>query len=81
VEKNNLYFFDPELFSEFIKQLTPLHNKIGILMLQFEYMNKSKISGLSELAERFEMFLFKIESPFPLGIELRKPLVLKKVLF
>jgi uncharacterized protein YecE (DUF72 family) len=29
------------------------------------------MSGLSELAERFEMFLSKINSPFPLGIEIR----------
>jgi uncharacterized protein YecE (DUF72 family) len=50
-------------------------------MFQFEYMNKSKMSGLSELAERFEMFLSKIESPFPLGIEIRNPWYLNKYYF
>jgi uncharacterized protein YecE (DUF72 family) len=80
-KKINPYFLDPELFIEFIKLLTPLHNKIGTLMFQFEYMNKSKMSGLSELAERFEMFLSKIESPFPLGIEIRNPWYLNKYYF
>ena len=50
-------------------------------MFQFEYMNKSKMSGLSELAELFEMFLSKIESSFPLGMEIRNPWYLNKYYF
>jgi len=80
-KKINPYFLDPELFSEFIKSITLLHNKIGVLMFQFEYMNKSKMSGLSELNERLERFLSKIDSPFPLGIEIRNPWYLNKYYF
>ncbi len=44
----NPYFLSAELWSEFIKCLLPIHNKIGLIMLQFEYLNKMKMSSLNE---------------------------------
>ena len=80
-KKLNPYFLNPEFFNEFIKTIAPLHKKIGVLMFQFEYMNKTKMSGLSELAERFEIFLSNIASPYQLAIEIRNPWYLNKYYF
>lgn len=80
-KKLNPYFLSPDLFTEFIELLSPLHNKLGPLMLQFEYMNKEKMPSLSELLERMELFLSKIDRTFQLGIEIRNPWYLNKYYF
>lgn len=80
-KKQNPYFLSPELFNEFIKLLTPIHNKLGPLMLQFEYMNKEKMPSLSELTDRLELFISKIDRNFQLAIEIRNPWYLNKYYF
>jgi uncharacterized protein YecE (DUF72 family) len=40
-KKLNPYFLNPEFFNEFIKLISALHNKLGPLMFQFEYMNNN----------------------------------------
>lgn len=79
--KPNSDFLSPKLFEHFIKVLQPLEKKIGVLMFQFEYLNKSKISGLNEFIERFEIFLSKVDRKFQLGIEIRNPNFLSQSFF
>ena len=40
-------------------------------MLQFEYLNKEKISSQLELVERIELFLSKIDRSYQLAVEIR----------
>lgn len=79
--KPNPYFLNAELFNSFIDKLNPMQNKIGVLMFQFEYLNREKISGLTELLERFEVFIDSIDRKYPLAVEIRNPNYLKKQFF
>ena len=76
--KPNQYFLDQDLFESFQESLTPMSNKIGVLMFQFEYLNKQKISGLTEFIVRFESFISSINKKYVYGIESRNPNFLKK---
>ena len=58
-----------------------MKEKIGPLMFQFEYLNKEKMSGLSEFIEHFEAFIQLIDSKYLYGVELRNPNYLKKPFF
>lgn len=79
--KKNPFFFDSELFSTFLERLAPMKEKIGVLMFQFEYLNKQKISGLTEFIDKFEKFLISIDRKFNYGIEIRNPNFLKAPFF
>ncbi|MCJ7553420.1 MAG: DUF72 domain-containing protein [Ignavibacteriaceae bacterium] len=58
-----------------------MKKKLGVLMFQFEYLNKQKISGLTELLDRFESFIESIDKKFTYGVEIRNPNFLKKPFF
>lgn len=79
--KSNPFFLSNDLFSQFIESLKPLEKNIGILMFQFEYLNKQKLSGLTEFVDRFEGFCDKLDKVFSYGIEIRNPNYLKKPFF
>ncbi len=69
----NLFFLSPELFSEFCDSIKYMHRKIGMLMFQFEYLNKQKISSLQEFLRKLEQFLNNVNRDLPIGIEIRNP--------
>jgi uncharacterized protein YecE (DUF72 family) len=77
----NPNFFDAELFNTFIESLKSMQSKIGVLMFQFEYLNKEKMSSQIQFIEMFESFLEKINRKFTLGIEIRNPNYLNKNFF
>lgn len=79
--KGNPHFLSTDLFSEFITTLKPMKNKIGVLMFQFEYLNKEKISSQIEFMERFESFIQNIGNEYQMGIEIRNPNYLNKKYF
>lgn len=79
--KPNPYFLNSDLFDKFLETLKPLQKKIGVLMFQFEYLNKQKLSGLTEFIERFEGFIESVDNKYIYGIELRNPNYLKKPFF
>ncbi len=66
-------FLSSELFSRFLALLQPLGTKLGLVMLQFEYLNRRKMSGLTELLDRLGRFLDATGPGVPIGIELRNP--------
>jgi len=69
----NPYFLSVSLFSRFLDLITPLRDRIGAVMLQFEYLNKKKISGLHEFLEKLGGFLSEIPPDIPIAIEPRNP--------
>lgn len=77
----NPHFIEPELFNTFVDSLEPMHQKIGVLMFQFEYLNKEKMNSQIQFIEMFESFLEKINRKFILGMEIRNPNYLKKTFF
>ena len=79
--KKNPHFFNPDLFDSFLSTLKPMKKNLGPLMFQFEYLNKQKMSGLSEFVDRFEAFLEIIDKKYLYGVEIRNPNYLKKPFF
>lgn len=78
---SNPHFLSSELFDSFLQSLNALHSKIGVLMFQFEYLNKQKMNSQIQFMEMFESFLEKIDRQFVLGIEIRNPNFLNKNYF
>jgi uncharacterized protein YecE (DUF72 family) len=79
--KPNPYFLNTDLFKKFLATLKPLQKNIGVLIFQFEYLNKQKISELTEFLTRFESFTESIDKKFTYGVEIRNPNFLKKPFF
>jgi len=77
----NPYFLSAELINSFIHSIEPLLDKVGVLMFQFEYLNKQKMSSLTEFIDKFQQFRNSIDKSIPIGIEIRNPNYLKKEYF
>lgn len=69
----NPHFLSPGLYDQFLESIAPILDKTGMIMLQFEYLNKQKLSGLPALLERLDSFLTSIDRTIPLGLEIRNP--------
>ena len=69
----NPYFFSIPLFEEFLELIDPLKDHLGLIMLQFEYLNRQKISGIGEFLDRLSGFLRQLPAWVPIAIETRNP--------
>ena len=70
----NPYFLSMELFDQFLDSINPLEQQIGCLIFQFEYLNKEKMSSLSELLLKLTDFFQHLNKKIPpIAIELRNP--------
>ncbi len=73
-EKNlteNKWFLSEELFSEFLKSIEPLKKNLGVLIFQFEYINKKKIPSKEQFFTKLEKFFSNIRKTTDIAIELR----------
>ena len=69
----NPFFLSNDLFARFLNLLTPMRPKIGILMFQFEYLNKQKMSSMLAFIDKFITFFENCDSDLTYGIEIRNP--------
>lgn len=77
----NPYFLSPDLMQSFIHSIGPILDKVGILMFQFEYLNKQKMDSLTEFLDKFQKFRNTIDKSIPIGIEIRNQNYLKEEYF
>ena len=78
----NPFFLSVELFSEFLDSIAPIKKQIGCLIFQFEYLNKQKMSSLSQFQLKFKEFYNKLDKKIPpVGIEIRNPNYLNEKYF
>lgn len=70
----NPYFLSQELFEQFLDSISPIKERIGCLIFQFEYLNKQKMRSLSEFQIKLSDFFRQLNHKTPvIGIELRNP--------
>lgn len=79
--KENPYFLSVDLYNEFLEAIAPMASKVGVVMLQFEYLNKQKMHSLNQFLNKLEAFVNGIPKTIKLGIETRNPNYLKKEYF
>ena len=73
----NPYFLSTELMERFLKSFELLGDHVGPLMFQFEYLNKTKMTGLTHFIELLEVFIQGLPTGFQYCIEIRNPNYLK----
>lgn len=69
----NPHFLDQALLREFLDRLSPLGDKLGPVMFQFEYLNKQKMAAKEVFFERFGEFVGKAPAGFEYAVEIRNP--------
>jgi len=77
----NPHFLSYDLMEKFLGMLEPLSGKIGPLMFQFEYLNKQKMGGVGEFAEKFGAFAARLPKDFSYCLEIRNPNYLNTTYF
>jgi uncharacterized protein YecE (DUF72 family) len=77
----NPHFLSLDLFETFLNALRPMHKKIGLLMFQFEYLNKEKMSSQTVFLDQFQEFIKRCDRNFSYGLEIRNPNYLNKNYF
>jgi uncharacterized protein YecE (DUF72 family) len=79
--RSNPHFLSAELFREFLQTIAPMKPRIGMLMFQFEYLNKQKMPSLYEFQKRFGEFINQCDRSYPYAIETRNPQYLNRGYF
>ena len=74
----NPHFLSIDLMTKFLESLDPIASKVGVLMFQFEYLNKQKMKSQSEFQLMLENFFSELDRSYEYGIEIRNPNYLNK---
>jgi uncharacterized protein YecE (DUF72 family) len=69
----NPHFLSPELFAAFLQRISPLQRQCDGVMLQFEYLNRTKMASPSHFLSLLDAFLAAIPSGWPIAVESRNP--------
>jgi uncharacterized protein YecE (DUF72 family) len=77
----NIYFCDSGLLNRFLELISPLGKKIGPIMFQFEYLNRSKMRSRQEFTDQLDEFLSRAPKEFDYAIETRNPEYLSRPFF
>ncbi|MFC2079477.1 DUF72 domain-containing protein [Candidatus Bipolaricaulota bacterium] len=67
----NPHFLSHDLTVEFLDRIKPLHEVLGPVMFQFEYLNKKKMPSSAEFADRFGAFADDLPQGFMYAVETR----------
>ena len=69
----NPHFLSNDLFSRFLENISPLADRLGPIMFQFEYLNKQKMVSQQHFLQQFALFIEKCPSELQYGVEIRNP--------
>jgi uncharacterized protein YecE (DUF72 family) len=79
--KPNDGFLSVELFERFLKTLDPIRDRLGPIMLQFEYLNKQKMLTRDAFLERLGGFFDEAPDGYQFAVETRNPNYLSPTYF
>lgn len=77
----NPYFLNKDLFEQFLQSIELMKKNIGVLMFQFEYLNKQKMGSQLEFMQMLESFINECDDSYNYGIEIRNSNYLNKSYF
>ena len=76
-EANN-HFLSIDLMEAFLNSIDYMKDKVGMIMFQFEYLNKQKMPNQNLFQSKLEEFIIKLDRTYDYGIEIRNPNYLNK---
>ena len=79
--RDNPHFLSVSLFEQFLDRLSPLEDRIGPLIFQFEYLNKKKMAGVHQFSELIRSFGAQLPSGYNYCVETRNPNFLDETYF
>jgi uncharacterized protein YecE (DUF72 family) len=79
--RENPHFLDDGVLDQFLELLEPMHDKLGPIMFQFEYLNRAKMASREAFEDRFGAFIEKAPGEFEYAIETRNPDDLRRPFF
>jgi len=77
----NPHFLDHALLCDFLERLAPLGQKLGPIMFQFEYLNRTKMASKEAFFDRFLKFISAAPKDYRYAIETRNPNYLSPAFF
>ncbi len=77
----NPHFLDVNLMTDFLQRLAPMRSRLGPLIFQFEYLNRSKMPSLDAFIEKLDAFFDALPAGFSFAVEVRNPNYLVKGFF
>ena len=77
----NQDFLSIDMFNRFLDAAAPVLEQTDGIMFEFEYLNKSKMSGVDEFTDRLNTFFIKAPKGLPLAVETRNSNYLKEPYF
>jgi uncharacterized protein YecE (DUF72 family) len=69
----NKHFLSIDLMEAFLNSIDYMKDKVGMIMFQFEYLNKQKMPNQNLFQSKLEDFITKLDRTFNYGIEIRNP--------
>jgi uncharacterized protein YecE (DUF72 family) len=78
---SNSNFLNLELTNRFLEIIYPMYENLGVLIFQFEYLNKQKMENQSKFNNLLIEFIEKLPKEFNYGIEIRNPNYLNQSYF
>ena len=69
----NTHFLDVDLAGAFLNSLSLLRERLGAVMLQFDYLNRQKMPSQRIFLERLGAFADGLDRSIPWAVELRNP--------
>jgi uncharacterized protein YecE (DUF72 family) len=69
----NTLFLSREVLKQFIALLGPIHNNLGPLIFQFEYLNKQKMESQEHFQQQLKDFIFGLQRSKEFAMEVRNP--------
>jgi uncharacterized protein YecE (DUF72 family) len=77
----NKNFLSVDLFEAFLDSIDEIKPKVGMLMFQFEYLNKTKMNSQMDFQIKLEEFFSQLNRDWNYGIEIRNPNYLNDIWF
>ncbi len=80
-EEVNPHFLSKKVMTAFLKALEPLKDKVGVIMFEFEYLNKEKMPSIQAYFDQLGPFLDSLPDEYQYAIEIRNPNYLREEYF
>ena len=77
----NAQFLSVDLLNRFLESLAPLGGKLGPILFQFEYLNRTKMPSLRAFLDKLHEFFSRAPGGFRYAVETRNPNYVSQAFF